>query len=424
MSTAEGEKRQPRAAADGALPAACLGSAREPTVRHERPTSRFDEPTLDQKLDFLRRSSAYSHPVTGVIPRETHMSWVFLAGDRVYKLKKPVRFSYLDFSTLARRAAACRAELGLNRRLAPDVYLDVAPLTVTPRGLAIGGDATIVDWLVVMRRLDEGQTLEHAILEDRLEPWQLDRLIATLVQFYRRAQRLFLPPAVHLRDWRQSLSDNRRVLLDPCLNLPSGLVRHVVGAQHRFLSRRQKTLAKRVYNRCIVDGHGDLRPEHIWLGDPVRIIDCLEFNARLRAVDPFDEIAFLSLECERLGAAWAGEYIRRRVTRGLRDGLSEELFLFYRCHRAMLRARLAIAHLLEPNPRTPDKWPRLARAYLEIAAADATRLERSLKIREGRPGSSPRRAAGSSRPGAAQPAGCRACRARARLRAGRRARHP
>lgn len=336
----------------------------------------IDQPTLDQKVDFLGRSSVYAHPVTGVVRRETHMSWVFLAGDRAYKLKKPVRFPYLDFSTLGRREAACRAELSLNRRLTSDVYLDVVPLTATPRGLSIGGDATIVDWLVVMRRLDEGQTLEHAILEDRLAPWQLDRLIATLIQFYRRAERVSLSPAVHLHDWRKSLSDNRRVLLDPRLGLPSGLVRRIAGTQHKFLSHRHKALAERVRNRSIVDGHGDLRPEHIWLGDPVRIIDCLEFNPRLRAVDPFDEIAFLSLECERLGAAWAGEYIRRRVTRGLRDGLSEELFLFYRCHRAMLRARLAIAHLLEPNPRTPEKWPRLAHAYLRIAAADATRLER------------------------------------------------
>jgi aminoglycoside phosphotransferase family enzyme len=174
------------------------------------------------------------------------------------------------------------------------------------------------------------------------------------------------------------------VLLDARLGLPSGLVRRVDSIQHRFLFHRQNALEQRIWKRSIVDGHGDLRPEHIWLGDPVRIIDCLEFNPHLRTVDPFDEIAFLSVECDRLGAGWASKYITRRIMRGLRDGLSEELFLFYRCHRAMLRARLAIAHLLEPNPRTPDKWPRLARAYLEIAGADATRLERCLKIREGR----------------------------------------
>jgi aminoglycoside phosphotransferase family enzyme len=136
--------------------------------------------------------------------------------------------------------------------------------------------------------------------------------------------------------------------------------------------------------RRIVDGHGDLRPEHIWLGDPVRIIDCLEFNKRLRTVDPFDEIAFLGLECERLGAAWAGEYIERRMRRALRDGPIEELTTFYRCHRATLRARLAIAHLLEPNPRTPEKWPRLARQYLDLAASDAIKLERLLRTPGGR----------------------------------------
>jgi aminoglycoside phosphotransferase family enzyme len=307
-----------------------------------------------------------------------------LAGDKVYKLKKPVRFPYLDFSTLARREAACRAELHLNRRLAADVYLDVAPLTDTASGLAIGGAGTVVDWLVVMRRLDERDTLERAIVEGSIEAWQLDRLVATLVQFYRHAAPSLLAPSVHLHDWQQSLTYNRRVLLTTSLGLPSGLVHRIDRVQRQFIDCRRRLLSRRLHERRIVDGHGDLRPEHIWLGDPVRIIDCLEFNARLRAVDPFDEIAFLSMECERLGAPWAGQYIKRRAEHGLRDGLTEELFLFYRCHRATLRARLAIAHLLEPNPRTPEKWPRLARLYLRIAAADATKLERLIKIRRGR----------------------------------------
>jgi aminoglycoside phosphotransferase family enzyme len=353
-------------------------------VLHEFPATAAGEPTLEKKVAFLCQPAAYAYAPAAVTSRETHMSWVFLAGDKVYKLKKPVRFPYLDFSTLALREAACRAELRLNRRLAPDVYLGVASLNASPRGLSIGGEGKVVDWLVVMRRLDESQTLEHAIGDDRVQTWQLDRLATTLVNFYRRATRVLLRPETHLNDWRAGLAYNRRVLLDPRLGLPSGLVRRIDGVQRRFLDRRADVLARRVRRRCIVDGHGDLRPEHIFLGDPVRIIDCLEFNPRLRAVDPFDEIAFLSLECERLGAASAGDYIRRRVSVGLRDGLSEELFLFYRSHRAALRARLAIAHLLEPNPRTPEKWPRLARSYLRMAAADATRVELAFKKRSDR----------------------------------------
>jgi uncharacterized protein len=367
----------------GPLPAAC--GRMEQTVRHELTGLAGGAPTLDQKVEFLGRPEAYSTVAPDVTRRETHMSWVFLAGECVYKLKKPVRFPYLDFSTLSLRESACRAELQLNRRLAPEVYLGVVPLVATAQGLSIGGSGVAVDWLVVMRRLDEGETLEHRIQAGRIATWQLDRLAATLLQFYRRAIPVALEPVRYLSDWHRALAYNRRVLLDPRLGCPAGLVRHVDAVLRKFLSRRSGLLEARVLAQRIIDGHGDLRPEHIFLGDPVKIIDCLEFNARLRAVDPVDEIAFLSLECERLGAAWAGEHVRRRVLGGFHDdGGSEELLLFYRCQRASLRARLAIAHLLEPNPRTPEKWPRLAHTYLRIAAGDAARLERLIKIRRGR----------------------------------------
>jgi len=343
-----------------------------------------DAVPLGDKVAFLCGTGAYPHPVHEVVCRETHMSFVFLAGELVYKLKKPVRFPYLDFSTLARREAACRAELVLNRRLAPDVYRDVQTLVRSPHGLAIGGPGDIVDWLIVMHRLDETRTLEHALVARRLAAWQLDRLVATLVAFYRRASAIFVSPDRHLANWHRSLSYNRSVLLDPRLGLPAGLVRQVDRAQRHFLAERSGLIADRVRGRHIVDGHGDLRPEHIWLGDPVKVIDCLEFNLWLRAVDPFDEIAFLCVECDRLGGSWAGEYIKRRTLCALPDGVSEDLFTFYRCHRATLRARLAIAHLLEPNPRAPEKWPHLARVYLRLAAADALRLERTLRTRAGR----------------------------------------
>ena len=336
-------------------------------------------PTLDAKVSFLSRPDAYRPTPGEVIRRETHMSWVFLVGDRVYKLKKPVHFPYLDFSSLARREAACRAELRLNRALAPDVYLDVVPLVDTGAGLSIGGAGTPVDWLVVMHRLDEREMLDSLIAERRVDIVKLDRLVESLAQFYLSATPVFLAPAIHLADWKRGLAYNRRVLLDPRFAIPAGLVRRIDRAQRNFLEQRGRLIAARLQSRRIVEGHGDLRPEHIWLGDRVRIIDCLEFNPRLRVVDPFDEVAYLSLECERLGAAWVGAFIERRMKRMLRDGPVEELFTFYRCHRATLRARLAIAHLLEEHPRMPEKWPRLARTYLKLAEASARKLDVFLK---------------------------------------------
>src|SRR5258708_35853031 len=107
--------------------------------------------SLDEKVAFLSRTTSYTPPVRRVRRHETHMSWVFFAGEEVYKLKKPLRFPYLDFSTLARREAACRAELTLNRRLAPNVYQAVMPLRWSSRGLAIGGPGDIVHCPVVVR---------------------------------------------------------------------------------------------------------------------------------------------------------------------------------------------------------------------------------------------------------------------------------
>ncbi len=352
-----------------------------------RPPCDQDAPTLGDKIRFLSRPAAYSSTPEQVVARETHMSWVFMTGDRVYKLKKPVRFAYLDFSTLDRREAACRAEFLLNRRLAPDVYLGVVPLTISPAGLAISGDGPVVDWLVVMRRLEENETLKAALRGGWLKPLQVDRLAATLGKFYAHAPRVQLEPEQYLVGWQKAVSANCRVLFNARLGLPQGCVERIARVQHQFSMKCSALLLERIRARHYVDAHGDLRPEHIWLRQPVTIIDCLEFDRNLRALDPLDEIAFLHLECERLGGLWAGERIRQHLALALEDNASSGLFLFYRSHRAMLRARLSIAHLFDAKPRTPEKWPRQARVYLGLAAADAARLERFLgNRRKARPG--------------------------------------
>src|SRR5208282_1601866 len=133
--------------------------AKHPPRPEPKPLAAADLSFVD-KSKFLTRGDAYRPPVPEVVLRETHMSWVFLAGDQAYKLKKPVRFPYLDFSSLSRREAACRAELRLNRRLAPDVYLGVVPLTLGAGEPAIGGEGAVVHWLVAMRRLREAEVLE------------------------------------------------------------------------------------------------------------------------------------------------------------------------------------------------------------------------------------------------------------------------
>ena len=232
-----------------------------------------------------------------------------------------------------------------------------------------------------MRRLEENETLEAALRGGWLKPLQLDRLAATLGAFYVHAPRVQLEPEQYLVSWQKTLVDNCRVLFNARFGLPQGAVERIAQVQHRFTMQRAALLRGRIRARRYVDAHGDLRPEHIWLREPVTIIDCLEFDPKLRALDPLDEIAFLHLECERLGGLWAAERIRQHLALVLDDDAGSGLFLFYRSHRAMLRARLSIAHLFDAHPRTPEKWPHLARVYLNLAAADAARLERILGSR-------------------------------------------
>ncbi len=337
-----------------------------------------DAIALASKVSFLSRPDSYIPTPEMVTARETHMSWVFMAGDRVYKLKKPVRFPYLDFSARERRADACLAEVSLNRRLAPDVYLGVAPLTMTPAGYAIGGGGRITDWLVVMRRLDESQTLEARLKACKVSQVGVEKLASNLQNFYTHASRVMINPETYQVSLQKAAVVDRQVLLNPAFALNRGTIAHISDVQRRFVQQSRKTFAERVHRRFILDSHGDLRPEHIWLNDTFPIIDCLEFNARLRTLDPLDEVAFLHLECERLGGRWVGEAVRRRLAIFLEDHPESGLFLFYRINRALLRARLSIAHLIDPHPRTPEKWPWLTRTYLAIARTDARKLERLL----------------------------------------------
>ena len=325
-----------------------------------------------EKVAFLRTPEAYPYRPLRVDVKETHMSWVFIAGDRVYKLKKPVRYPFLDFRTLAAREANCREEVRLNRRLAPEVYVGVVPLTKKHDGrLALAGRGEVVDWLVEMRRLPDGLMLDRAILEHTIERDRGDRRIDAvgdlLIAFYRACPPADLSPLSYVQQFAREHAITETVLSDPRFNLDRAQVGYALDHVRRGIKEDAAILQDRVKHGRVVEGHGDLRPEHICLSDPPVIIDCLEFNRAFRLVDPFDELTFLGLECERLNAGWIGERLIKRCADGLGEQPSPRLLEFYWAYRACLRARLALAHLLEPDPREPWKWVPLANRYLELA---------------------------------------------------------
>lgn len=319
---------------------------------------------LQAKVDFLASPAAYPERRDRVDVRETHMSWAFLTDGTAYKLKKPVVYPYLDFSTLEAREARCRDEVRPNRRLAPDVYLGVARLTREADGrLAIDGEGTTADWLVRMRRLPEHRTLEQLIVRGELLPAHVAQIGTLLTGFYRRLAPAEVDAQRYVELLRAQHDANGGLLLRPDFALDGARAERIVAAIERFFAADRVLLEARAAGGHVVEGHGDLRPEHVFLLDAPVVIDCLEFNRALRLVDPFDEIGFLGLECERLGAPWVGEQLRRDLEAQLGDRIDDRLQHFY----VALRARLALAHLTEPEPREPHKWPQRAREYLALA---------------------------------------------------------
>jgi uncharacterized protein len=329
--------------------------------------------TTAEKVRFLSSLHAYPGSRGPVSVEETHMSWVFLVDEHVYKLKKPVSYPFLDFTTIEARETNCREEVRLNRRLAPEVYLGIVALTISAEGrFAIGGDGEVVDWLVKMRRLPAERMLDRAISEHTVDGMLLDAVAGELCEFYVRAAPEEISTVEYARRLDHEHAITRDILTNRGFDLDRSRVDLVLGSIDEQLDG-SGFVGKRAEQGRIVEGHGDLRPEHICLLDPPAIIDCLEFSRQLRLVDPVDELVFLWLECERLGAGWVGKRIFDSCAECLKEEPSDELISFYWAYRACLRARLSLVHLLESDTRKPLKWLPLARHYIELAASPPVR---------------------------------------------------
>jgi aminoglycoside phosphotransferase family enzyme len=334
-------------------------------------------PSYDEraKVALLQRPETYPEDPGRLETVETHMSWVFLTERHAYKLKKPVRYEYLDFSTLASRRKNCEEELRLNQRLAPGVYLAVVPLAVDARGNArLEGAGEILDWLVKMRRLPADRMLDNLIRRQAVSEAEVRNLAAGLAAFYRESPPVRLPPAEYRRRCERSVYANRRALSDRLYDLPAGEIAAVHEAQERILRYSPELFDTRVQAGRIVEGHGDLRPEHVCLEREPVIFDRLEFNREFRIVDAADELAFLSMECERLGAPSVGPVLFQVYEETTGDRPPPPLVSFYKAYRACLRAKLAIWHTRELPPPQWRKWRALAADYLALAAGYARRL--------------------------------------------------
>lgn len=351
-----------------------LGGRLEGPLNERGHRTLSDPATTDAAVAFLSRPEAYPERPRAVDVIETHLSWVFLTDTRAYKLKKAATHDGLDLRTLESRRWNGQEEVRLNRRLAPDVYLGTTPLMRGPTGgLHVGeggGEGEPVDWLVVMRRLPADCMLDRQIAAGRVDEGQVRLLAHRLARFYASAPRAARTGPEHRRLLEEGVRGDRRELSDRSYGLDLTKVARVADALLGTLARSPGRFDERAAAGHLVEGHGDLRPEHICLGPEPVVIDCLEFSRELRLVDPADELAFLALECERLGAPHVGRWVIDEYERCSGDRPPPDLLRFYRGYRACRRATLAVWHLRD---RRPDgaRWRARAERYLDLALGDA-----------------------------------------------------
>ncbi len=329
--------------------------------------------TIDAELlRDLAEPRAYPHSPRAVDVVQTHISCVFLAGDDVYKVKKVVRFSFLDFSTLALRRHFCEEEVRLNRRLAPDVYRGVVPIVRGPSGHVVGGTGEPVEYAVHMRRLPDDRLLDALLSRGEADDTLMQRIAAKIAAFHAAPDTE--PRSTHAaspEELRRTLVESFDALRAHTVDAPTldVLERLVLAA----LSRIAPTLRERARAGRVRDGHGDLRPDHICCDAELAILDCVEFSERLRICDVASDVAFLASELDFADAApLADAFVTAYVDMSGDTGLPAVL-PFFRAYRALVRALVSAITAAEPEvdadlrTRSRDRVTR----YLALAARAA-----------------------------------------------------
>jgi hypothetical protein len=281
----------------------------------------------------------------------THISWVFLTDREVWKLKRPVDYGFVDYTTLERRRRCCEAEVRLNRRLAPDVYLGVAPVRLGPRGHWFGPDGDVVDYAVRMRRLADDRSAEALLRRGALTPEHLTRLAERLARFFTDAAPA--PQAGTIEVIRGNVVENFTQVEPFVGRFVSRETFDAVQAwQLGLLERQSGRFRGRIEQGRIRDGHGDLRLEHVYFEDaePL-VIDCVEFNERLRCGDSAGDVAFLAMELTARSRADFAEQFLAAFALASDDHDLYGVVDFYAGYRAWVRGK--VAAFLAADPFTP-----------------------------------------------------------------------
>ncbi|MBI4186947.1 MAG: phosphotransferase [Chloroflexi bacterium] len=325
---------------------------------------------LPALVEALLDPKAYPERPRRIDLIQTQMSFVFLADDYVYKVKKPVDLGYLDYTTLEKRRLYCRREVELNRRLCPDAYLGVVAIT-GEKGATVGGQGEVVEYAVKMRRLPQEKMMNALLAQGQVSAEMVVRVADKLAEFHRSAETsaavsVFGDLAAIIQNTAENFAQTEKYIGN---TIPLERYQSIKAYTDGFIRGNASLFRKRMADGRIRDCHGDLHAAHICFTDGICIYDCIEFNDRFRYCDIASEVAFLAMDLDHYG--WPD------LSRGFVDAYMvysqdrelPELLDFYKCYRAYVRGKVESFKLDDPHipPQDKMKVKDIARRYFELA---------------------------------------------------------
>jgi aminoglycoside phosphotransferase family enzyme len=309
---------------------------------------------------------------------ETHISALFLTGNYVYKVKKPVDFGFLDFTSLEKRKYFCEQEVKLNRRLSPDIYLGVERITEEGNRILLGGQGKLLEYAVKMKQIPEEFLMDKLLEKKQVTSKMIESVSEKLVQFYFFAEtndriKSFARPERLKQDTDENFGQTEKYIE---VTISREVYEEVKKRTNDFFGTKMEIFYQRIATDRIRDCHGDLRLEHIFWGEGVSIFDCIEFNERFRYTDVAADIAFLAMDLDYHHREDLSEHLIRAYIGESGDHELMEVLDFYKCYRAYVRGKVESFRLDDPHIPEEEKKEAMERArkYFDLAYRYALRF--------------------------------------------------
>lgn len=293
-------------------------------------------------IEFFLNPQNYPEKVDSIKHIETHISHVFIAGNYVYKIKKPVNFGFLDFTTLQKRRFYCYREVELNSRLSKDLYKGIFPLFSSKDGLSFKKteNSKIVEYVIKMSRIDDNTILFNKIQDGRILHNQIDKVVEHIGMFHKKADTYTGRMSIYgntVFSCEENFSQ-----IKPYVNktIEKKTYDRIVDYTRCFLKKNKKKFYERRRSGFVKEIHGDLHSQHISLGNPPIIFDCIEFNNRFRIDDVLNDISFLLMDLEYNGRFDLSEVVLNVYSDCYREAIDKEFIKFYKVYRAVVRGKV------------------------------------------------------------------------------------